>query len=228
MKNILKLILEQIWYILFSVNDSKKIVKIIDNYEYISFDIFDTLIKRKVNKPNDIFDIIEEKYNDLNHSNHTFKSDRLQAYKRCKKNSKYEEITLKEIYNNLNNYTDEERQELYKLEILTEYDNCIQNAKMYHIYNECIKKNKKILFTSDMYLDEDSIRKILKKNNYTEYELYLSSTERMTKKSGNLFKKILYDKKISKKEIVHIGDSPINDFIGPSKNGIKSILIRRK
>ena len=56
---------------------SKKIdylYKLVDSYDYISFDIFDTLIKRNVNHPTDIFEIIGKKV-----GVHDFKTKRIFA-----------------------------------------------------------------------------------------------------------------------------------------------------
>ena len=39
-----------------------KIIKKIEKYKYISFDIFDTLIKRNVEKPSDIFSAVNIEY----------------------------------------------------------------------------------------------------------------------------------------------------------------------
>ena len=39
----------------------------IAEYKYISFDIFDTLIKRNVRYPAEIFERVEENYNRKNH-----------------------------------------------------------------------------------------------------------------------------------------------------------------
>ena len=43
-----------------------KLIKKIDNCEVVSFDIFDTLIKRNCLKPHDIFKIVEFVYNENN------------------------------------------------------------------------------------------------------------------------------------------------------------------
>ena len=52
----MKRLIEKIFYVLYS-KEYKDLYKIIDNYEYISFDIFDTLIKR--NKKNLILKILK-------------------------------------------------------------------------------------------------------------------------------------------------------------------------
>jgi hypothetical protein len=47
---------------MFNFNPSK-LEKRLDQYDFISFDIFDTLIKRDVSHPKDVFEIVERCYN---------------------------------------------------------------------------------------------------------------------------------------------------------------------
>ena len=70
----------------------------LENYEIISFDIFDTLIIRYVEKPEDIFSIIEYRIKDAI----DFKNKRINAEKIARR--KFErEITIDDIYSELKN-----------------------------------------------------------------------------------------------------------------------------
>lgn len=192
----------------------------IKNYDYVSFDIFDTLIKRNVYIPSDIFDIIERKTK-IN----GFKEKRIKAECIAKKKSKYEEISLKDIYNELDI---NDKENLYNLELETELNLCTTNKEMLKIYNYCLENDKKIFITSDMYLPKDIIEKILKNNGFDKYDrLYLSNDYKLTKYNGNLFKKILKENNIPISKIIHIGDSIKADYLSCKKLNIKSILIKR-
>ncbi len=214
-----KSIIKNIIYKLFAKNYID-IIDIIKDYDYISFDVFDTLIKRNIYKPSNIFDIIERKTNIIN-----FKEKRIKAESIARNKSKYEEITLKDIYNELDI---ENKKDIYNLEIEMELSFCTTNKKMAEIYNYCLENNKKIFITSDMYLPKDVVEKILKSNGYTKYDkLYLSNEYKLTKSSGNLFKKLLEEEKISTDKLVHIGDTIKSDYLSCKKLNIKSILIKR-
>ena len=227
MKKHLKKIIE-FFLIRFCSKDYQKLYKIVEKYEYISFDIFDTLIKRNVKEPTDIFNVIERKYNVCNQPIKHFQSNRIQAEKEALKKSIYEEVTLKEIYNCLNSYTQSQKEQLMKLEIETELEFCTQNKPIHKVFEYCFKHNKKIFLTSDMYLPKEVIEQILKNANYTNYqELYLSSEDRATKRSGHLFQKLLQENNIENNKIIHIGDSIIGDFLIPKKLKMHSILIKR-
>ena len=77
----------------------------IDRYDVVSFDIFDTLIKRNLKCPEDIFDLVEQHYN-LKHSHpiENFKSNRIIAEQIARKSCLKEEVTLKEIYCQLDGF----------------------------------------------------------------------------------------------------------------------------
>ena len=83
-------------------SDIEKICLMFDEYRIVTFDIFDTLVKRNVYSPVDVFQLIEKQYN----REHTIKikgfaSERSAAEQKARRDSKYEEITLDEIYNKL-------------------------------------------------------------------------------------------------------------------------------
>ena len=218
-------------FILFFIyhKDENNLLSILEAYDVVSFDIFDTLIDRTCKKPDDIFDYVQVMYNLQNPEKKLskFKTQRKKAYKNAVKKSKFEEVTLKEIYDNLESYTQDEKVNLKELEIKLELSLCKTNVKMYEIYLKLLKDNKQIIVTSDMYLPLEIIEEILKKNGYTQIKkIFLSSELKLTKWTGSVFKKIvnLY----RGKKIIHIGDNPISDYIQPKKKGIDVILIKSK
>lgn len=214
----IKKIINKVFEALFS-KEYKDLYKIVDKYEYISFDIFDTLIKRNIKNPTDIFTIIENKYKVKD-----FKNKRINAEKEARLKSNLEEITIDDIYKELDI---EDKNEIKETEIALEKNFCQQNKPIYDIYNYCLKENKKVFFTSDMYLDREVVEEILNKAGYNNYNLYLSSNELLKKRSGNLFKKLIKDNNIKNDELLHIGDSFISDYLRPKLLKINSILIKR-
>ena len=90
-------------------SNNNSIIDKLRQYEYVSFDIFDTLICRNVKNPTDIFSIIEkvgvEKFG---RSVSGFKNNRIEAENRARIDSKREDITLDDIYAQLiSNYNEE-------------------------------------------------------------------------------------------------------------------------
>lgn len=208
------------------IDFKKKIIKIIDKYDVISFDIFDTLIKRNCLKPHDIFAIVESMYNSQNDNKISdFMEYREMAEKKARENSEYEDVNLNEIYNNFSKFDSETLNKLKQLEIETELKFCTKNELMYEIYNYCKQKNKRIICISDMYLSKKNIEEILIKNGYNIENIYVSSEIRSLKRTGNLFKYVVKKCNIRKEKIIHIGDSLKSDFLIPKLMGIKTYLI---
>ncbi|HOZ54441.1 MAG TPA: hypothetical protein PK993_00120 [Clostridia bacterium] len=210
------------------VNLFEKILKKrIENYDVISFDVFDTLIKRNVNSPVDIFKLVEKKYNKKKKDCIDFTARRIEAEIKARKISASEEITLKEIYDCIE-LEDNIKNTLLKMEIEYELKYTIPNEKIIGIYNYCKFRNKKIIAISDMYLPENIVEKILINNGFEFDNIYLSCTYKKTKLTGNLFKKVLELEKISNKNILHIGDSYKADCLGSFKANIDFFHIKKK
>ena len=143
----------------------ESIKKKILNHKIISFDIYDTLICRNVEKPEDIFSLTEIIYNNTRCKNCIeilkFKEQRIEAYKKayCKKKSK---CTIDDIYREIS-YPENILTALKKIEIKLEYDLAIVNKEIFEIFEYCKSINKEIVLVSDMYLSECVISKILEK-----------------------------------------------------------------
>lgn len=206
----------------------KKIIKKLESKKVVSFDIFDTLIKRNVNNPTDVFDIVENYYNSYNKNKiKNFKINRINAEKKCRLNNSKEEITLEDIYKELSKYYNVDIKKLMEIEKKIEVDICQFNNQISEVYNWALSK-KDIIITSDMYLDLITIKKILKKANIEYKKIYLSSDLKLTKRTGNIYKQILVDLNIDKGDIIHIGDNIKSDYLSAKKVGIDSIIWKNK
>ena len=74
--------------------DATSLIDQVKDYKIVSFDIFDTLLKRNVGRPSDVFSVMEYANSDLM----GFKNARIFAEQEARKESQYEEVTLNEIY----------------------------------------------------------------------------------------------------------------------------------
>lgn len=204
---------------------SKNLIRQIDKYAIVSFDIFDTLLKRDVFSPRDVFDFVEKEYNSKTGQKIEYKNIRIQAEKAAREASEYAEITLDEIYDRIDL---PERNELKKLELQIESGVLHYNPDLKEVYDYCVRTGKTIYIVSDMYLSETFLEEVLQREGFVGYKkLYVSSVYRKTKRSGELFKTFCEKEHISPKNVCHIGDSRYADYIGPRKCGIKSIHIKR-
>ncbi|MCV6598920.1 MAG: HAD-IA family hydrolase [Alphaproteobacteria bacterium] len=197
-----------------------KLKNLIDNYDVVSFDIFDTLLLRPYAKPVDLFSHLEQLENVEG-----FAEERVNAERRTRRiikgnNPKYEDITLDEIYEEIN----PKFKSLKKKELDLEGKVLFQNSEIYNVYKYALRKKKKVIFVSDMYLPATFLKKVVEKNGYDKYEkLYVSSEYRKGKGTGNLYKEVLKDLSLKAKNVVHIGDNHHSDFVQANNIGIKGV-----
>ena len=195
-----------------------EIINIIKEYEIVSFDIFDTLLKRDVSSPSEVFNLIEERVGK------DFAVLRMQAEKRARRSLNKEEVTLKDIYS----FMPLSLRNVRKLEMQYEKKLLTINTAIFPIYEYCRKNHKTIIITSDMYLPQPLLEEVLHANGITFDAFYLSNTVGKQKVTGNLFRYMLDEAKIESKAVVHLGDSIRGDYLGARKAGIKSILIPKR
>ena len=202
-----------------------KIYELISKYAYISFDIFDTLIKRNVAKPSDLFKLMEKSCADIIGAESGFANKRIKAEGKARE--KYNRpVTIYEIYGELKeefgSYTDE----LMQIEIDTEIKQCCPNPMYADILKKCIEERKTVILISDMYLPSDLIKKMLNKCGIVGFNaLYISCEHNARKSDGSLFKKVLCDYNLSPRQLLHIGDNRRSDFIIPILSGIRAIPV---
>lgn len=196
-----------------SVSD---IINKIKPYEYISFDIFDTLLKRDVVRPTDIFDIVGAIYHDPG-----FKNKRIQVEGDLRKNSGKEDITLQDIYDAMG----QEYTSYKEAELETEKKALQLNRPLYEVYQYCKENHKRVLIISDMYLPSDFLKAILKKYAIEYDACFISSDHGAQKVTGNLFKVALQQCMVQPSQVIHIGDSVRGDFLGARKAGVASVLL---
>ncbi len=192
-----------------------------DDVDVISFDIFDTIVKRKTGDPDSIFRAMEDELRIDG-----FAKARERAEKEARKKTDRQEISLEDIYSQLTNNTGHNINELQQLEIETEIKMCVPVEKTVSLFNELIEKGKMIILVSDMYLPREVMEEILKRCRISGYsKLYISSEEGVTKKTGDLFDFVLRDLNL-KKKLLHIGDNPVGDYLVPKRKKIAAFLIR--
>lgn len=206
----------------------ERIKHLIDNSQLISFDVFDTLLKRNVFHPQDVFVLIEQKYNARHQEKplRDFCRTRIEAECQARRKSNREDITLDLIYQEMP-FEEDERLELKGIECEVEKDVSICHYPMKEVYDYAILKGKKVVAVSEMYLPKDFIYELLHNAGYHKIDrLYVSSETGKMKKSGSLFRLLIKDYGIEPKKILHIGDAKRSDWIAPKLLGMHSYRIK--
>lgn len=202
----------------------------------VSFDIFDTLITRPFYEPLDMFRIMDKDYRELTHNDVgiNFSKIRVISENICRENKRKtdpecQEVTLDEIYDTIHTQYEISKDVLEKLkkkECEYEIRFCKRRDTIHELYELALDMDKKVIFTSDMYLPEYVIVKILKENGYTEYtKLYLSSTVKKIKWTGDLYRHVFKDMGLEPGEMIHMGDNFESDYKRAKELGMNSIHI---
>ena len=214
------------------VYSAEDIINKIKPYKYVSFDIFDTLIKRSVAKPKDVLLLVARRLIvelKMNVMPEILVEARISAEEQARKlvgNGK--EVTLDGIYNCLASEYQNIAKIMESIELDVEMQVCHENPIMKQVYVWCRKNEKKILIFSDMYLSRDFIIQLLGQCGYEGYlGLFISSELNETKYTGALYKKASEELTISCKEIIHIGDSMWSDYLRAKCNHLAAIHIAR-
>ena len=204
-------------------SDVKAIKKKIDYYNIISFDVFDTLLCRKTSIKKVFFEVKKRSEREGIYISDFYKR-RCEAEEKARKLSEYGEVTIEEIYQQFIGINDKQKQVLCNIEQEVEFQVMQIHEIGKELYDYAMMKEKKIIIVSDMYLPIEFIESVLKKNGYYGYSrLYVSSNERVKKRSGKLFKVVGAQYDI--KQMIHIGDNPISDWLYSRLNGITSMLL---
>lgn len=202
-----------------------ELVEKLSKYDIISFDIFDTLILRPFNNPKDLFKILSPYYNIVDF---TAIRVRAQATARKKKKESYghTEITINDIYKELNLQVGISINDGVQKEFELEKQFCYANPYMSEVYKKLLKLKKKIIIVSDMYFPSRYIAEILKNCGYINYDkLYVSCDYSATKHNGDLYQ--IVKKDYANKSIIHIGDNIRSDIENAKKNNIESYFYEK-
>lgn len=201
--------------------DFEQLKKQAEKFDVISFDVFDTLLLRKIYEPSVVFDIVEKKSGYKGFSK-LRKEAEFEARRLSGLNG-YEDTSLEEIYKVLGQYGQSYKRAI-KEELAEEESLITVNAEMKEFYDWCVAKNKKIVAVSDMYLSEAFIRKLLIKEGYTIEDVFVSSVVGKLKYSGQLFEHALNQLNFNAEQVLHIGDNWVADIAGARKAGITAVL----
>ena len=200
----------------------EKLVNQLKAYDVISFDLFDTLILRPVEQPEDLFYLMGERLNYLD-----FKRLRMECEQKAREKKEkqvgHREVTLKEIWETIESQGGLHASLGQAVELETEKEFCFANPYMLLVLQALKKEQKKIIAISDMYFTLEELEEILQGLGLLEYleKIYVSSKYGMSKSQGDLYEKVQSDlgESIS---IIHVGDNHHGDITKAEQAGLQS------
>ena len=198
--------------------------------ETVSFDVFDTLIQRPFRQPTDLFCLLEDRWQRENRRCIiSFADARAEAETsaRAWSRGEKEDVNLRDIYNALrmtSGATEECADVMRYGEMEAEVEYCLPRESGVQLYRLAKAMGRRIVLTSDMYLDSDTIAEMLQKCGVGAWDDFFLSNERNALKwNGGLYRVLLETLNVKPETVLHIGDNWENDFVQPRKLGMHAL-----
>lgn len=192
-------------------------------YEVVSFDLFDTLVFRPFSEPADVFHHMGLKLGMMDFKRIRMEQEAL-ARKRKFKEAGHYEVTLGEIWQQMERETGISAEYGMQLEMELERGFCYANPYMKEVFQALVSPHSgrpKLIVVSDMYMPSDFLLGLLEENGYTGIEkLYVSCEYRASKAKGDLYETVKEEYKGL--SLAHVGDNSHSDVQMAEKAGIKA------
>jgi predicted HAD superfamily hydrolase len=193
-----------------------------------SFDVFDTLITRRVFCPEDLFLLHAatlRRAGAWGGSDEGWQQVRIAAEQAVRARQSDGEVCLRSIYEELTD-TGAVPPELAEKVMAEEVTIEARNATSI----ECVRRSverlhasgSRVVFVSDMYLPEDAVRRMLSAAAAPDVPLYLSCALQATKRSGRLFDVVVARERVRAHDVLHVGDHAHSDVRVPARLGMRT------
>ena len=191
-----------------------------ENYDAVSFDLFDTLIIRQVLFPADVFGLMDDRLQQHGIIIEDFLARRMASEKEL---SRERAPRLTEIYSHMKNTyhivgIDPEQMAVLEWEI--DCGLVIPRKDVCEMLSVLAARGKRVYIVSDSYYNKRQIVDLMKKCGITQYTDVFVSCEYGTGKTQMLFQKYMEDVKAER--YLHIGDDETADVEYAEKRGIVS------
>ena len=209
----------------------------------VSFDIWDTLIKRKCHpQETKLFTMkylflkygqnIKDEYKDIYELLNLRDKFETELREENKEKGKDNECKIEDVFKKLQeeifiNKQDDITDELLKTEINFEKSVIYVNEDILPVLDKY--KNNKKYCVSDFYMGKEALKEILESVDMYKYfeDIYSSADVSLNKISGRLYKHFEKELNIEPKDHIHVGDNVIVDIENAKKLGIETIEVRK-
>ena len=198
--------------------------------ETVSFDVFDTLIQRPFRQPTDLFCMLEDRWQRENRRCIlSFADARAEAETSARvwARGKKEDVNLYDIYNALRvtcGASEDCADAMRYAEMEAEIAWCQPRQTGVQLYRLAKAMGRRVVLTSDMYLDSGTIGQMLRKCGVDGWDAFFLSNEcNALKWNGGLYRVLLEKLNCAPETVLHIGDNWENDFVQPEKLGMHAL-----
>lgn len=201
----------------------------IDQAKLVSFDVFDTLLFRKTNTPETVFDLVGKHF-----GIHGFRKLRMdeqnEASRRAYLAEQHPHANMDEIYEVLAEHTEipVDWMEVKEYEMQLERDALVANQELLEIFRYAKAQGKRVVATSDMYLSAQFLQEVLQARGFGEIDhVYCSADEHKAKFNRDLFEVVAQKENLPYEDILHIGDKERDDGEYPGSYGMQTFVYYR-
>jgi len=194
------------------------------DFDVLSLDIFDTVLKRKVHRPKDVFRLLEGRAEKAGMKPRPYALMRVKA-ERAARVKLRPEVFFEEIYAELASMMElsaEEADQLKELELALEKELLVADPFWLDLYRRYREAGIRILFASDMYYPSALLCEILTEAGYEDPEVIVSCEVGSSKHKGGLQPALLEKAGVGADRVLHIGDNYISDFLRMRESGIQA------
>jgi predicted HAD superfamily hydrolase len=195
-----------------------------------SFDIFDTVLTRRLSRPVDVFSLLETRLREEGIRTAPygkFRALRIRCERWSRRLEPSYEVLLPDIYDLLGKllfWTEKQRQRAAEIEMEIE-------AQMLHAtpfgllaVRQAREQGRTVCFVSDMYLDSHFLKKVLEREGIAQADdlVAVSGEWKASKAAKKIWPRLLEKLRISSWQLFHQGDHIHSDVDSPAALGISS------
>ena len=199
----------------------KQLYKQIESHDIISFDIFDTLVMRKILAPTDVFDMVEARAREKGILLADFKHKRVAADYNTYLGNIFD---IYKAIKDVEALSKEEIEELITMEVECEKDLLVVRKTVLDAFNYAKALGKRVYLISDMYLTVDILKKLLTNLDIIGYKDIFVSCDRKKSKASGLYEE--FKSLVKGASYLHIGDNKVTDYEIPQKYGFDTYDIK--
>ena len=207
--------------------------------DVMSFDVFDTLVTRRVATPKGIFALLQERLSDgttlpgiparIQRGFFDMRVFYERAARQRLLSEEKEDVSLKEIYHCLSEaegLTEAQEKSLRELELKIEQENVVGIRSNIEQVKKLLGSGHRVILLSDMYLSGEGIRSLLVSVDavFRDLPIYSSADMLKGKWSGRGYRYVQEKEQLDIFRWVHTGDNKFSDIDQAHNIGIKTIF----
>jgi HAD superfamily hydrolase (TIGR01549 family) len=220
------------------------LVNYCSNTPSVSFDLFDTLIRRRFLRANEVHDTasayalaLTGRRRDSSPFDLTLLRYRISDAMKSFDGSGTQEPLIVEVWEKIlqgfvTDAQDRARmaREVVAFELQVELANLALVEGAHDLLVKLKGAGKTIVAVTDMYFDKPTMEKILTKLGILQFldHLYVSAESKLTKQTGDLFRLVLDDLRLDPAKVMHVGDNFRSDVTMANSAGLQAIHVEQE